>query len=48
LAQVEQLVPTGASEYCPAAQLVHVTSEVVEKLLRREPAAHVVRGMHGA
>jgi hypothetical protein len=31
----------------PAEQLVHVTSAVVEKLLRRVPAAQVERGEHG-
>ena len=33
--------PTGATEYCPAAQLVQVTFEEVEKTLWLVPAGHV-------
>ena len=42
------VVPTGATEYWPAKQLVHVTSTVVvhAAALRRVPAGHTVQGLH--
>jgi len=39
-------MPTGVTEYCPAAQFVHVTFAVVEKALRLVPAGHTESGVH--
>ena len=39
-------MPTGATEYLPAAHEVHVTSAVVEKALRFVPAGHTESGAH--